>query len=140
MFKVTEIYETKPRRDFSELSHQYKGSCITYENLRRREPKFCGWFEKALPISRKEMKDYVLIFKLNSKEIRYRVCIFNENYSISITIVPNKYIGGSLSTRKYLVGERHNRGRDLIDGKFNEKTVKKLVDQIFKNSLCKLEV
>ena len=90
------------------------------------------------------------ITEADYKEGKMRVRIYTKNYRYSIAArlpAPNLdggenknygYLGCIVTTRKTRAGETWNRGNDLPDGKYNEKTWYKIENAILAYELVKV--
>ncbi len=73
----------------------------------------------------------------------FRVYLFvgDNRYNLSVTIRENNhnYLGATLTTTRYRVGEDWTRGADLADGDFCKETFDRIIKDILRNEFRKLE-
>jgi len=101
------------------------------------------WFKQVSRFSKVE--DFIYISDYKKGEIRLKIFTKDHTYHISAHLprkdenrADNGYLGCIAETRKPRAGEDWNRGNDLADGGYGEKTWQEIKDDILAYELVKV--
>jgi len=116
---------------------------ISFDALKKLCPKLHGWLKE---IDRWACAGNSALITDLSYDKGWRVNLYTAEHAYSIVAIPCRrdkrrgYLGCTVGSRRARAGEDWTRGNDLADGKFTDKTWRKIKDDMLAYELVPLQM